>query len=339
MKSYKELTDTTTSSTGVTELEPKIWLKKINEAAKSQKFFAQFADTYTAAKGTKDLLVPYRKGFAGVASSDLSDQTGEGSAITFDEYTDVDGVTFTPGPHSYGIAVSQYLADTNALNILQVGRENIVEFAATVVEDAIATAITGATDATSTARGAQNIYGGDATSTASLTAGDTLTPDSLRKARRYLRTTVCKYWSGGVEAASSQAKNPWNPDATEFVMFIAPEQEYALIGDSQFTNAAEYGSDAIVKNGEIGRFINMRVVASNHVTADATWGGGSLSGHECYAIVSKRAYGLVHGGGINPNINSYPFPNNMDHRVVYYHTFAADSIHDDAIVKISVLDD
>ena len=340
MKTYRELAETTSASTGVTNLEPKIWLKTINEAAKSRKYFEQFADRYTAPKGTKDVLVPYRKAYAGVAGSSLTDVTTEGSAITFDEYTDVDGVTFTPGPHAYGRALSQYVQDTNVLNLLQVCREDITEYAATVVEDAIATALAAATAATNTVRGNQDIYGGDATTTATLEAGDTLTPDNLRKAKRYLRSTNMMYWTGGVESVSGVSKNPWDPSATPFVVFIAPEQEYALIGDSQFTNAAEYGGNKIVMNGEIGTFIDMKVIASNHVTAATTWAsGGASDGHECYAVASKAAYGIVYGAGVNPNINVFDYPSEMETRIVYYHTFLADTIHDDAVVAISVLDD
>ena len=54
--------------------------------------------------------------------------------------------------------------------------------------------------------------------------------------------------------------------------------------DSQFVNVAEYGGREVVLNGEIGRFLQFKIVSTTNVNAK-TVGGQSwgADGHLCFA--------------------------------------------------------
>lgn len=48
---------------------------------------------------------------------------------------------------------------------------------------------------------------------------------------------------------------------------IHPKQEYSLRTDANFVDASKYGSDAVIRTGEIGSYQGVRVFRSNHITS------------------------------------------------------------------------
>ena len=88
------------------------------------------------------------------------------------------------------------------------------------------------------------IIAGDKASIDDLVAGDILTPKEIKDARAWLR----KY----------KAPQP-------FSLVLHPEQVRELMDDDQFMDAAQYGDDSVVKTGEVGRFIGMKVFESTNL--------------------------------------------------------------------------
>lgn len=67
------------------------------------------------------------------------------------------------------------------------------------------------------------------------------------------------------EAQARIEANDWDP----FAIVISSDHKKDLRTDSQFTNAAEYGSDEVVLNGEIGMYLGLRVMVSNTIDDEA----------------------------------------------------------------------
>jgi len=69
------------------------------------------------------------------------------------------------------------------------------------------------------------------------------------------------------------------------VVVISSYQEAALMKDSQFINAAEYGGREVILNGEIGKYLGSKVIVTSNVDAKTTstdsWGA---DGHLCFML-------------------------------------------------------
>ena len=349
MKKVIELGDTTTSDVQGTSattyaLEPTKWLNQINEAAKKRHYFAQFVYQTTLQKGQFDVVIPYRTAYL----STMTDTTTEGGAITYTDLNNLDGIRLQPSPHAYGIAISNHALRTNAVDLIAAAREELTYYAGDVVDQAVATGMRDATAATNSARGVSIVYGGSGNyKEADLAAGDVFTPELVADAKRKLmssKQTYTDYSSGfGISSAS---KNPWRPEPGDpFVLFIAPEQENALLKDPQFVNAAEYGSDKIVRNGEIGEYLGVKIVVTDNTpsysSGDSCTDGGSgtwaTNGHRCIMAKPKAAAALAWGH--EPELHVFDYPSELETRLVLEMSYATDSVHDDAIVWISVADE
>ena len=352
MKSIWELTseDTTTSdvrgsSRTAYALEPTQWVKQIIDAAKRVHYYAQFAYQGVVSPGNKDLIIPYRTAY--LASGDWQASVGEATAVNFTKINNLDGVNISPSDVNAGVAISNRALRVNALDLVRAAKEELTYHAGDLVDLNVRNTAGDATAAGSATRGAQTIYGGDARADSELATGDTFTVDMIVDGKIKLQSATCKYWVPGTpaaEAVSSQSKNPWkNEPSSPFVLMIAPEQEGVLLKDSQFTNASEYGSNKVIMNGEIGEYMKIKIVSSNNCEsfaagATAPDGGGVTGaiGHRCLMFKSKKAFGLA--WGLKPKLHVFPYPSELESRMVLELAYASATIHDDATVNIDVAD-
>jgi len=324
-------------------LEPIQYLKEIVDGAKNQLFFANFAMEITAPTGVHDVILPKRTVYEG---SSMSFDTTERIAadISWTTLDNLTSVIATPAPVIAGYALSNFSLRTNAVNLLKVARDELSYAIGNRVDAAIATALGDATVASNSVRGAQTLYGGDATSAATLEAGDVITTDLVAKAARYLKDTKMYYRASGAygtETLSAVAKNPWAPDAQEpFVLFIGPAQEETFRKDSQFVNAAEYGSNKVVQNGEIGEYLGIKVVVTTNVESvagSATAPDGTTAAvamTRCIMMKAKKAVALVWGQ--KPELKVFDYPTRDQTRISLVCAYAIKVIQDDAIVFIDV---
>lgn len=322
------------------ELQGVLFLKKIKDAAKKRLYFTQACYVTNAPKGTKDVVIPKRTAYLG--ASGVSDVTSEAdSDITATTLDNLDGVVITPSMHLARVAITNYALRVSTLELVKAAQEELIYSIGDRVDSAIALQFGDATAATSSAAGAQTIFGGDATSDHTLAVGDILTTDMIAKARRYLMSTTCRYWSSGTEGTSSASKNPWTEG---FMLFIAPEQEEQLMKDSQFVNAAEFGGREVVLNGQIARYLGIDIIVAPNVEGatggntapDGTTMASGVDMHRC--IMTSKGNGVALVWGLEPQLSIVPRPERSQQQIILESAYATGVIHDDAIVWLDVTD-
>ena len=307
-QTVKELAnETTTGATGISDLQGKEWLKEILEAAKKKMYFEQFAYVATVTPGNKDLAVPIA-----TTNKTFTSSTTESAARTLVVIDNLSAVVFTPATSKLGAAVSKDVVQTSQVDVVRFARDQMAYDAALKIDAACATAINAASPAAT-------LYGGDATTTGSLEAGDVMSTDLVAKAQRYLK-------------ANGWVSEPDRP----FVLFIPAVGEEAFLKDSQFVNAAEYGGNEVVANGEIGRYLGVRVIVTEQCISASNWGTGSLAGHTCFLLKAKVAYGIAYRE--QPTID---FEYKKDEATYYIYldmAYQAKALQGGAIVIIKVSD-
>ena len=340
-------------------LQPVLFLKSIVDAAKSQQFFLPFISQVNLPNGTYQISVPKRKKYLGrdVGTTGLQIGTSEptNADMTITQIDTMDAEVICPTPRYAGAAMSNFSLKVNALNLLQYAKDELSYAIGDEIDRYIVTTIGDATDASSDSTyGAQTLYGGDATSDNSLATGDVVTTDLVAKGARYLKSTNCYYWvaaSGGATGTETQGanKNPWMPIAGDpFVLFIGPAQEETFRKDSQFVNAAEYGSDKVIHNGEIGEYLGIKIIVTNNLENPATTvaapdcaqtGGTASPGVQmtrCIMMKGKKAFTFVWGQ--KPQLKVFDYPQRDQTWVTLVSAYAGAVIQDDAIVFIDVAD-
>jgi len=339
-------------------LEPIMFMRAAIDAAKENLMFQQAVRQYTLPEGNKDMVVPYRTTYFADASWEASTaEPAAGAEIAWTAVNTPDGVKITPTHYNYGVALSNNVLGINALNLIQYMREELSYKYENSTDSAVRNAIFGTvtTGGTSTAptemsnsvRGAQTIFGGDATdASSSLDAGDILTTKMFAKARRLLMSTRGFYWTGNVHTISAIAKNPWSPTASEpFICYIAPEQEEAFLNETQFTNAAEYGSNEVVLNGEIGKYLGTKIVNTTKVPGFVNADEIKVQGAQSTQDVTGHLCGLVKAGvcgatvwGLKPDIKVFDYPSADQVRMKLSMRHATSAVFGDAIVRMAVSD-
>lgn len=324
-------------------LQPIQYLKDLVDAAKNQHFFIGFATIIRAPEGVHDVVIPKKSKYEGRSGMDFDETERTAADITWTTMDNLTSVIVTPVPKLAGYALTNYALRTNAVNLLNNAKEELSYAIGDKLDQAVAVALGDATAATSSAAGAQLLFGGDAVSDATLTAADTITTDLLAKAARYLKTLVCKYWSAGVEGTSSATKNPWQNTADEpFVFFMGPAQEEVFRTDSQFVNASEYGDVRVIRNGEIGElgYLGIKLVVTNNVESVAAGVTGpdgtttAVAMTRCVLMKARKAVAVVWGQ--DPTIKVFDYPNRDQTRISLVCAYAIKVIHDDSIVWIDV---
>lgn len=344
-----ELADTgDTTSTGIRgqadtvyRMEPRIWLQRIVDAAKNRHFATQFVNQTVLGKNSKDVVIPRRRKYLGSGSA----WAGQGDTINWTLMDNLSGVAITPIPSNYGIALSNESVRTNAVDLVKHAREELIYMVGDNVDIEVFRALDSDSQrATSTTLGSQAIYGGDATQASEVATGDILTTDHVAAAKRKLQSSIAQYWTYGTgEARSSESKNPWqNTKDGPFVLFIAPEQEEAFLTDSQFVSTAEYGSDKVVKTGEIGEYLGIKLVVTNNTPSyntSTTHPDGtttSVAQHRCIMMKSQKSATLAWRQ--KPRLVVFPYPSQLEQRLVIEQSYRAETVQPDAIVHVNVSD-
>ena len=357
MKEIRQLAETGASSVQGTTvgtkygLQPIEFLKEVVDAAKNQHYFANFVKVIQSAKGQHDVVIPKRSAYEG--SSGMTFDTTERTTadISWTTMDNLASVIATPAPVLAGYALTNYALRTNSLNLLEAARQELSYAIGDRLDAAIATAVGNAASSTSTTTGAQTLYGGDATSDTTLETGDVLTTQLISKAAKLLKTKNKQYRAstgagGGYGALTGTVSgNPWmNTRDDPYVMFIGPAQEEVLRNDSQFTNAAEYGGNEVVQNGEIGQYLGIKIIVTNNVEQvasgsegpDAETANAGATMTRCILMKAKSACALVWGR--KPEIKVWDYNERDQIRISLVTEYDIKVIHADAIVFLDVSD-
>jgi N4-gp56 family major capsid protein len=344
-------------------LEPAIWLQVILDAAKQRFYFLNFCYITELQKGQKEVVIPYRtiyKGgtpyVAGPPTSGITYATAapaDGTAITATVLDNFEGITITPAMQASRITISNYAIQVNAIDLIRAAQEELVYSIGDKVDQYIAVTIGNALGSSATVHAATTLFGGSATRGSLLAAGDVMTTDLVADARKALMSRYKEYRTANTGAAGGGTGavagtilgNPWvsSPDGP-FVLFIGPAQELAFLKDSQFVNAAEYGSNKVIMNGEIGEYIGVKIISTNNVeqvavgsaVPDATGGNALVNMTRCVMIKAQKAAAFCWGK--QPSLRFWDNVPQVSQDVVMESAYAASVVYDDAIVFIDVAD-
>lgn len=325
------------SSRTAYNLLPTQWAKSVVDGGKNLLFFSNVVRQASVPEGTNDYIMPIRNKYEDTWETSAEEYAID-TNINATVLNDMNGVQFTPVRYNYRVAVTNKAVNTNAIDLMRYAREELAYKWSNDADAAVAAALLTGTAAANDTPGTIPIYGGDAYTTATLAAGDTLTTDLIAKGKRLLRSKYNYYWNTSTFTKDNVYKNPWEntPDAP-YVLFIAPEQEEILLIDSQFVNAAEYGDNEIVLNGEIGKYLGIKVVVSNNTPAYANFGSGqNIDGHKCILVKSQYCGGLAWGQ--KPSIKAFDWPIEDKKMVVMNMEYVAKPLQSDAIVTLNVTD-
>ncbi len=342
-----EITSTTSQGTAVSSTyvnRPTEYANGFLDAARLRFYFLESVNVRYLEPGHADHIEYKRTKYLG--SSGITFDSGEAtnSDISNTSITNLDGVQITPAYYSAHVTVTDWDIKTNRFSLIERFREDLVYGVADKIDQYIATTIGDATVATSTAAGATLLFGGTATSDSTLAAGDTLTPDLIVKASKFLMDKYVFYWNSTTftkVAAATATKNPWTNEG-DFVFYMGPAQYLALQQDSQFTNAAEYGSQDVVLNGQIAKYQNIKIVMTPNIESVASGSTGpdgttaSADMTRCILMKPMKAFTFVWGK--EPEITVSPYPRRKQQDIVVDLAFAGKVIHNDAIVFVDVAD-
>ncbi len=270
-------------SSGLSSVMGDTWAKRIIFDAQPKRVLSKYFIEFTDLMGTNDISLIIPKigdvNLMGGRTSDL-----EGTARAMVEFTTAANVSVTLTATDVklgGCAISFETAQATRVSIIEMAHKQLVAQYLKTIE----------TDANNTLEGvsspATTVYGGSATSTATLAAGDTITVDKIVDMKM-----------GLVEENFGQAPG-------DAVLFIHPKQFGQLLKSSQFVNAAEFGGNQVVRKGQIEEYIGCVIEVSTLVGvkvtssgdsysalgAQSTWGPGN--GHYAYMIDPSAAAGIV----------------------------------------------
>lgn len=114
-------------------------------------------------------------------------------------------------------------------------------------------------------------------------------------------------------------------------LVISPSQQGDLRKDSQFTNAAEYGDDEVIVNGEIGQYLGLSVLVTSSVSQD--------DGSEIACMVGESPEGEAVGPAIVykelPNMATEYDREESTQKLYYDHAFETTTIQEDALATIT----
>lgn len=297
MKSIEQLADTT--STSVASVIPEIWSAAVEEAAREVRRGREYIrkNTDLLNKGGDIVYLPKR---GTLIASALA---GEGT-ITPSELT-YDSLKLEPAEVGAAVQVTKDAIEESKVDLLRDCTTELGEALAQKEDVDILAALSSATTNT--------VYGGDATSTADIASGDTLTPQLVIKAISYVRD------------------DNFNPD----VLFIAPEQQYTLGTHSQF-EANKFGSTEVINRGIIGSYFGVTVVTSTNVPSGTGGTATDVAYHDCILMDSKRAGAIAIKR--NPTVETDYNPLSRRHQIAATMKYAVGLLNDAAVCKIVVSD-
>jgi len=290
-----ELGDTTTGTSGISSVQAEEWLEQVVRDAEEMRRFEDVSRVFDDLVGSGDdtLHIPKSTGHLDVSATG----TSEGAGRTFtdlDNLTTVD-VTISTGSggdfYKGGIALSKESMMTTSVDLVAEAENAIAQEMAQDVDEALRS------EAVSSA-----------TNDVDQSTSGTLTPDSISKAMQNIED------------------NNYEP----YFLVISPAQQHDLRTDSQFTNAAEYGDREVIASGEIGSYLNVRVVTSTAIT--------NGSGNEAVMIGRKRNGELVGQALVwkeEPNTAMEYDREEAEQRIYYDQAFTTTTIQPDALCTIS----
>ena len=312
----QELSATTTQTENFSKLQAAEWLERVVYNAEPRRRFLELSREFDDLVGTgsKELTIPRTNNPVDMSEDN---QKPEAENRNYTELSALDGETVTieePGDDSGdwyegGLKISKQKIMTTPVNVMEVARRKLAE---QIARDVDLELYREAVDAAKEVSGSDDDVDGlhqvteHPSGSHRVDQGESgrLTPDSIAEAQ------------ARIEA------NDWEP----FALVISSEHKKDLRTDSQFTNAAEYGSDEVVLNGEIGMYLGLRIVVSNTIDEEAVMVGQErdTGADVAQAVVWKE----------EPEVNHEYDREDNTHRFFYDQAFKVATVQPTALAVI-----
>lgn len=260
---------------GIGSVMGSTWSQKIIFDAQPDRVLSKYFLEFTDLMGNNDVTIVIPK----IGDVDLMGSranSAEGKSRVMTSFTSADNITVSLNSDDVklgGCGISFETASATRVSIIEMAHKQLVRQYLDTLETDAAALLYGAT-VSSTAASA--IFGGDATATTNLEAGDVLTVDKV------------------IDMKIELQKKDFGKKAGDAVLFLHPAQYMRLLKSSQFTNAAEFGNSTVVSKGMIEEYVGVIIEVSTLITAATTWGAsGAISGHYAFMIDPSAAAGIV----------------------------------------------
>jgi len=303
-------TDTATSDSGTnlgTDFRLTQFTEKLTKIGQDFRFLQNICNHNTQLVGTKDYGVRL---FYEASVLDITQTHTEGGERTFSEMTNLGFVDAAVSFKMGAIVISKEIASTSHIDLIEYAKYAIVQATEKDIEGDIVTELETASN--------NAVYGGDATSVATLVDGDIITPDVIADAREDLR----------------------EDNFIPAVLVIHPVQEGHLMKDSQFINAAEYGGREVILNGEIGKFLGVKVIVTTNIPAKTTGDWSNGNGRICF-MIGKNQQGewpITLVWKEKPHY-SYEFLKRWNNHYIYVDAaYDVELVQDNGVCEINVTD-
>jgi len=256
---------------GIGSVMGSTWSQKIIFDAQPDRVLSKYFLEFTDLMGNNDVTMVIPKiGDVDLMGGRASSAEGATRVMTSFDTADNITVSLTSADVKLGGAgISFETASATRVSIVEMAHQQLVRQYLETIE----------TDANSILYGSSTtnlIYGGDATSTATLETGDVITVDKI------------------IDMKIELQKDNFGKKPGDAVIFVHPTQFKQLLKSSQFTNAAEFGGNSVVSKGQIQEYVGVIIEVSTLITAATTWGAGAAtSGHYSFMIDPSAAAGIV----------------------------------------------
>lgn len=314
---------TDTATTQISETQGSNWMSDVLKFGEALRRFDQAVeqDESLVGSGDKTLVIPISTSHLAI---DTAKNAGEGDVRDYTELTNLDTVSVTFAATDFlqgAVVISKEIALTSRVDLVAQARYTIAQELAQDLDEAIALAL----QATSVTN---RVYGGSGnTDVNGLATGDILTTDLIADAMEKIES------------------NNFVPA----MVFIHPKQLKVFRKDSQFVNASEYGSDAVVLRGEVGDYLGVKVITTTNAPVygsgatdvnetPTTWGA---AGHIAI-MVGTDAGGRKVAGVVawkeKPSIDYEYRKLEGAHFVYYDQAFKASVVQPSAVCLVKVTD-
>ncbi len=232
-------------------ITPEVWSRKITEFQKARLVVSQLARLDNSLLGTAGDVI-HIQADAELTAAELTESTAVGiQAIT---YTQVD---LTPTEHGVAIEVTRKNLDRSFVNVME-EKAKSMGYSLAKLKDANAITVLSA--------GAGNSIVANGVALTALAASDLIDTDDL---------------ANGVTALRVDEFNGK-------YLIIHPKQENSFIKDSQFIDASVYGGREVIMNGEIGKYLGIRIFVSTQIDVTSNVATALLIDEDVFVLGQKR---------------------------------------------------
>lgn len=289
VETTQEMADTSTGTAGISQMIGSVWLEEVVRRAEDIRHMEEVSRVYNELVGTGNdtLEIPKTTQHLDISTTDGS-PANQGTNRTYTELDNAETVTATIGD-------SDWYKGGIALpkEVVMTSRVDLIELARySVSEDMAKDVDTALIDEAQTS--AAN----------TITSSGRLTPDAIN------------------EAMTAIENNKYVPR----YLVVGAGQHGDLRGDSQFTNAAEYGGDDVIVDGIVGNYLGVDVLRSTNIDNDQA------------IMIGQHPDGPLVGPSLvwkeEPTVEMEYHNEEAEHRVFYNQAFTTVTVEPDAVATI-----